>query len=168
MSALGLDGAARPSPRHFAGMDPNPYAPPRAELAHHLAPSVGWRLYLWLLVLILVPSYGYVLVTYGAEWIRGADIVDMAVTAVALIGLAGYAYSLRVGVAGFWKLWLPLELAWDVLYATVLEWIGIAGSIPGSESPDPISIAIGLGMLLPLWIGLYRYGYRSKALWDGA
>ena len=141
----------------------NPYTPPGADLADlELTPGrrIGWKVYLWLMVTLSAIA----LALFGQS-MQTADLAALAVTAVALVGLFGLAYRRRIGSRFFWRLWLPCEVVWDLAVVLVLTPAGLANQFPGTPTSAVEEVA-GLAILLPLYVGLYRYAYRSRELWS--
>jgi hypothetical protein len=147
-------------------LEQNPYQPPTAALEEPgsaVRPVVGWRLYSGFLVLTLA-SYPIL----GIDWLQELDVLDVLIGTTSLIGLCGYAFQRRIGASRFWQRWLPVAVVWDVLYELVLTPLGIAGQYPGAEPLEFFELAIVAALVITLYVGLYRYGSRSEALWSAA
>jgi hypothetical protein len=144
----------------------NPYRPPlSASSPEPPSRRIGWKVYQALLALSYV--FGYVLT--GVQWIQPFDVVDMIVTLVAMVGLFGFAYRRRLANAVFWRRWLPIQVAWDIVVVVFLAQIGLAHQVPGAgERSATFDLTVQLVFLLPLYIALFRYGFRSPELWDHA
>jgi hypothetical protein len=145
----------------------NPYEPPNAvleESAGSPRPAIGWRLYSAFLILMACLTYAVL----GVGWLQAADVLDLLISATSLAGLVGYAFQRCFGAARFWRQWLPLAVTWDALYEIVLTRAGIAGQLPDPNAvpSDFADLVIVVVLLVPVYVGLYRYGYRSDALWS--
>ena len=144
-------------------LERNPYEPPTAtleEVGTPTRPAIGWRLY-----------WGFLILTYagypvlGLAWIQAPDVLDILIGTTSLAGLFGYAFQRRIGVARFWRRWLLIAVAWDVFYELALTPMGLGGQYPGVEPMSLFELVIVVALILPLYIGLHRYGSRSDALW---
>lgn len=151
------------------GPDRNPYAPPTAELGdpgESRSRRLGWKAYFVVMLLLYPASY---LVT-GVGWMQLADFVDVAISMIALVGLFGFAYRRRIAARRFWRVWLPLEIVWDLSLLFLLIPAGIAYSIPDAApaSSSNWEEFSGFLFLIPLYIALYLYANRSPELWEKA
>ena len=144
----------------------NPYRPPASATNPAQRPSrrIGWRLYLGLLGL----SYALVYWMLGVGWMQTLDVVDGAATLVGFTGLFGYAYRRRLGSAVFWKRWLPVQVAWDLLVMLYLTGLGVVHALPEVASASLAEKALQLLFVLPLYVALFRYGFRSPEVWRDA
>lgn len=116
---------------------------------------------------LLLQSYAGLITLYHAwlyswGWVRGTrseaeDYLDLALTAVALAGILGFAYRRRLVGADLWKAIAVVFPAWNFVYQFHLE----GGSLALVGSWLPIHV-----MLLPGYVSLFLYGYRSEALWE--
>lgn len=91
-----------------------------------------------------------------------SDLVDYGTWLFSLIGVFGYAYSIGIIRKPLWQAWLPIVVLWDI------------GSMAYQQMHDPIEMEpwfiviialIAAIMLLPEYLALYLYGYRSNSLW---
>jgi hypothetical protein len=143
----------------------NPFAPPAggAEVADRPAGEVGWwwRAYCWLSLLGL----GYAVVANLSQP-KTLELIQLPVYAVGVLGLTGYAYRRRRFGRGFWVVWFPLQLCVDLVAIALSMWGWTDGgnrSIPARTVP---LWALGFAFTVPLYIALFRYAYRSGALWS--
>jgi hypothetical protein len=145
---------------------PNPYAAPRAAVVPpqgRTGRRLGWKIYFW--------GSGF-LVAAACLWIgfsepQPLDLVDLLLfTPTAYCGLFGYAYRRRIGQAAFWRTWFWVDLLWTCLLILALQPLGlvyVSDSEPvfGSE----LDFVFEIPFLVPLFVALYRYGFRSPELW---
>ncbi len=85
--------------------------------------------------------------------------------AVALLGLFGYAYEMRFLNVYTWRMLLPVILVWDATlaafsYAEIHSEISVE-----DQSLLYRSMAIGFILVIPQYIALYFYGFRSREIW---
>ena len=87
--------------------------------------------------------------------------------AVQIVGLFGYVYWRRLGVPLVWQAVFVASLmfeVWDVFHmSTDPEFQGT-----GYEGFIASTVAATLIIQVPMLIGLFLYGFRSKELWHGA
>jgi hypothetical protein len=80
-------------------------------------------------------------------------------------GLSGYVYRERWFGRRFWVVWFPLQL---VLHAATLV-VQLGQSWSWLVEPAPVRVlppALVVAFSIPLYVALYRYAHRSRALWD--
>ena len=118
-----------------------------------------WKIYAWFLAFLLAVGYG-VLIWEGIE-VR--DIVDMLISLVALIGVFGYAYKRKIISEDLWRVWFFVIIGWDIFYNLVLEDFTEFSEFTTIEIS--IVIIIMLILIIPEYIALFLYGFRSEALW---
>jgi hypothetical protein len=143
----------------------NPYRPPSAELVSdsRRAPRrLGWKVYFGFVALLTAIG----VMVEGVAWMQPLDALSYSGALVSLCGLFGYAFSRRIGTFQFWRIWLLVALLFDVLYETLLTELGLANQIPGSEPLQPVEWVVIIPLILPVYFGLYLYGYRSPELWQ--
>ena len=112
---------------------------------------MGWRIYLWVVVAILAVSW---LELFDGE-LTTHDLIDIPETLVAVTGLAGYAYQRAILFPLVWRVAIFLIPPWDIYYNLH------AGRALGEVFPV-------LGLVLPAYVALFLYGYRSKRIWAPA
>jgi hypothetical protein len=119
-----------------------------------------WKAYFWLMAALVVGAVIFNL--YFEETPAPSDIVDYGTWLFGLIGVFGFAYSKVIMSKRLWQVWLPIIVAWDVGVLTkqyVYEPVEM----------DPwlmVFVAVIAGVLvLPEYLALYLYGYRSGSLW---
>lgn len=124
------------------------------------APGGGLVGALWLgyWVLMVVLS-GFSLLT-GLD--HPLDLVEGVFHALSLVALWGWLRGIAIGTSGLWRgylvllmLSLRLRMAWSFFQ-------------PGGESAAEwgLVLVIVLGVNGPLWYALWRYGFRSEAIWQ--
>jgi len=147
--------------------DHNPFAAPGAELemAGPRRRRIGWKIYLFAMLGLLVPFYA----SMGVAWMQPMDIIDVCATSLGLVGLFGFAYRRRIGNRSFWRAWLPAQVLWDLALILILAPAGLANQFPDAEvSTTVLEDLVGLLVLVPLYAALYLYGHRSSEVWATA
>jgi hypothetical protein len=147
--------AARARPPTLGGRPLNSALDTMSPAPPLSAKGLGWRIYLG--VLVVVASLAIV---FGAK--NPSDISMTLFNSVAVIGLWGYVYDLPMGWREFWMIYFPLS----VISPAYGVWEFAMG--PGAPWPLTLWLAAFVLMLLnvPLWIGLWRYAFRSPAIWS--
>jgi hypothetical protein len=106
----------------------------------------------------------------GFAWMRAADWIDLLVGVVGAAGLCAYAFSKRLGRERFWRVFAIAQPCWDLVFLLGLTPLGLAGEVPDSEPETSaeyaVTLVFSLALLAPVWLALFRYGYRSPALWQ--
>ena len=134
----------------------NPYAPPGADLNPVRAPSskrTGWKIYAWGLAAFLIGAFVFTLPEMGVT-----DVVDYAVSTVGIVGLFGFAYRRPLLRRQVWALWSVLLPAWDVVMGAWLH-------SSSSGTTGRVGYFVAMTLLLPEYLALARYAYRSPQLW---
>jgi hypothetical protein len=143
--------------------DNNPYEAPNAPLDRHETPSRphrGWRFYFWLMSALFVVAVGFELFQPSDD--RFVTVVDYLAWGFSLVGLFGYAYRRIILRREIWRTWLPLVLIWDSGVLLRQFWREDLG--------DDVALFVAIVAfttlaVIPQYVALYRYGYRSPELW---
>lgn len=115
-----------------------------------------WKIYFCCLTALLVVLY---VITFSTPVKGIPTYLDVPISVVALVGLYGYAFKKRIGNDNFWKMWFFVIVLWDAFYNLVLpEWAVF-------QPVDLVAILIGYGIIVPGYLALYLYGFRSQPLW---
>ena len=112
-----------------------------------------WKTYFWLVAGLLVVDVVRFPLHYS-ETLELTDIVDYGTWLFSLIGLFGFAYSKIILSKRLWQVLLPIVVLWDIRI-----WINL-------YAYESVGVAVVAGILiLPEYLALYFYGYRSNPLW---
>lgn len=84
------------------------------------------------------------------------DFLDYLLWAIALLGVWAYSYQKKIFSRQFWKYFLPTIFFWDVLISH-----REIKSDPGLLESMFLVIIILLLFLIPEYLALYRYAYKS-------
>jgi hypothetical protein len=121
-----------------------------------------WKIYFFILSL-LYTAYMVAAILYPeAMELESIDYFDLGFALLALVGVFGYAFRRTVLSKNVWKLYLPFIILWDIGFATLRnEWIG------GKDLMYEIMALIIIVLtLIPQYVALFRYGFRSAQLWE--
>ena len=122
--------------------------------------SSGWKIYFWIIALQLLG------VPIGAYYFSSISIMDIAnwvFVALGVVGLYGFVYQKALLTEKFWKLFLPAFVIWDILFLVI--WL------PNQVTQEPVdsyeikTLFIFL-IVLPQYIGIYRYAFNRLELWQ--
>jgi hypothetical protein len=141
----------------------NPYKPPSAPLGSDQAASQrrrGWRIYFWLMTALLLAAVVAEIVVPADDLLINA--ADYVLSGFSLVGLFGYAHRRIIFKQLIWRAWLPLILVWDL--GVMLRHFA-RGDLGGDAATVVTVILFGTLVVVPLYVALYRYGYRSSELW---
>ncbi|MBN1932656.1 MAG: hypothetical protein JW786_13720 [Desulfobacterales bacterium] len=119
----------------------------------------GWKIYFWFVAALLALKYVslfFIDESFYKYFTRPIPIIPLA-------GLYGYAYRKTIIGAVFWKIWLFLILILEVVYhiivgRTILSQQDIVFAI--------ILRSILFVIMLPEYIALYFYAFKSQELWE--
>ena len=125
-----------------------------------LGTKFWWKTYFWLMAALVVGAVFSGL--HFSETPELSDVVDYGTWLFSLIGVFGFAYSKIIMNKRLWQVWLPIVVLWDV------------GVLAKQYVYEPVEmepwflalLAVIAGVLiLPEYLALYFYGYRSNPLW---
>ena len=126
-----------------------------------------WKLYFYLAVLLTV-GVGATpfLVSSDITAYTLRDIALWPLYVAQLVGLYGYVYVRRIGSCRIWQL---------IFVVSMLDAFWMAYEFTTSASPAELGslfvvtvAAAAAVLILPLWLALYSYAFRSESLWANA
>lgn len=119
-------------------------------------------MYLWVIVALSCAGY-----LENASSLTPFDVAILLLSLPGLLGLFGYAYARPFLRQRIWGVWLWLQPLIDAA-----SWIAASFGLGAFAQPVGESwsayIGIGVALSLPQYVALFRYGYRSQALWERA
>ena len=114
----------------------------------------GWKIYcaflgVWLLVMYIVVT-GHFRLIY---------IADVSITLPSYLGVLGYAFETKIGWRGLWQVLCFVFPGWDLVFNFLLspESLNDVGILP---------VAIGILLLVPAYVALWRYAFRCFSIWS--
>ena len=119
-----------------------------------------YKAYFWVLVILLIPS---ILLARESNTFYIYLIIDFTVSIVSLIGLYGYVFQKHIFRPITWKIWLFIFVCWEVFYFYLTM---MTVNIENPVGIYIVSCIMFLTLMLPLFIAIYLYGYKSDRLWD--
>ena len=137
---------------------------------------MGWKIYFWIYILLTV--VGTVLIAaaflgilfpqeagslFDEPW-TWLDWLNMVLPVISIFGLFGLAYQKTIGKQSFWKWWFVFILIFDTSY-TVHEYLTGVYDTEGMQFVT-ISYSLLVVFLIPYYVALLLYGYKSEELWN--
>jgi hypothetical protein len=103
--------------------------------------------------------------TYARPMLSSLYVINLAVSTIGALGLFGYAWRRRLFRRGLWRAWTVIQPVRD----SFGMWVAVPMGLGAGGAPEGPSVAYRLAVLaflLPLYIALFRYGFRSETLWS--
>ena len=113
--------------------------------------KIIWNIYAWPLTLLLVISF-----FMAVDKPVLLFVIDTLLSILALTTLHLHIWEKKLLSTWFWKIFAFVFLAWDFILNILLEPLR-------SGEPFDSTLLIVPVILLPLYIALFRYGFRN---WD--
>ncbi len=117
-----------------------------------------WKIYAIVMTVILLIAYFFTF-RYGMQTL---DYVDLPVSIIALIGVYGFAFRIRLISYWIWRVWLLVVLGWNGYY----NFYDALISVPEYSPFILTGMVLAFVVLVPEYIALFLYGFRSSSLWD--
>ena len=122
-----------------------------------------WRIYSVALALILLPTYSIIMKASPGIF----DYLDMIVSVGALMGFVGFAYEFRIISMKLWKIYFFLVIAWDLFYNIIISMVlNLAVHLPYEGKTSWLGALVSFAIIIPEYIALFLYGYKSELLWE--
>jgi hypothetical protein len=148
-------------------LETNPYKPPAATLETGNAPkkrAVWWKIYFWFMVASQSIYCVAILAAPEAMKVEPSDYFDAGFYVGVLLAVYGYVYYKRVFNRKTWQFFFPFILLWDIWSVIVNgDWEQWRQSGPVMLT---VLVVFVVGLMIPQYIALFRYGFREQALWE--
>lgn len=118
---------------------------------------MGWKIYFFILTGLLLVLYA---ITFSGPLEGVLHYLDVPISMVALLGIYGYAFKRPIGHYNLWKIWFFVIVLWDGFYNLIPFKAAVF------QPSDLVAILIGYGIIIPGYVALYLYGFRSQSLWE--
>ena len=109
-----------------------------------------WNIYAWPISLLLVVTYSDLFREF-----KLLQCIDLIVSIPSLLALHFYIWDKKIGKATYWKRYLFVFFAWELVFNLFLEPMKEWKKL---DSHEWIIVPV---ILLPLYVGLIRYSYRK-------
>lgn len=119
-----------------------------------------WKIYVWFIIVstiaICIDS-----ILVGMDF---RNIIDHLINFVSLLGLFGYVYQKQFFVQLFWKIWLAVDVLWNLISIPYVldqdDWTML------QSSEGAIVTTVILLLIIPTYAALYRYAFKMKEFWN--
>jgi len=122
-----------------------------------------WKGYFAFSVYAVIVSSLYVPTITSLTYV---DVLDFAVSLVAVVGLYGFVYSVRIGKVVFWRYFFYLALLESLVFCLLIPLFG--GSRYGREFHLEPAYPVELLYIGIMLYALNLYAYKRPALWKRA
>lgn len=120
-----------------------------------------WQIY-WILDMLFM-FYVFVIMLSPHEIVLTTiDYIDYCFAMFALVGMFGFSFKKTVLNPTVWRFYLPFIILWDIGYTFTRP----IKSDDGLSMYHFVALAFMIVILLPLYIALFLYGFRSHLLWS--
>jgi hypothetical protein len=128
---------------------------------------IWWKAYFFLALALTIGGVGLALFFGEGKETAWWERIYIPLYVIQIIGLFGFVFSRRLGVAALWQLVFLASVAHE---AWNLSSMASDSELRGSAHAGLLlsTIAASLVLQLPMLIGLFLYGFRCKGLWHGA
>ncbi len=122
--------------------------------------NVKWKIYFWFLVVMMICGYSSMFSAHNIIY----DYFDIPFSVLGLVGLFCYAYQKRLFRPKVWKICLFLIVTWEI-FNTFFVPFHLNREFVGQRE-EFYAKFISLFIVLPAYISLFLYGFRSKNIWQ--
>lgn len=120
-----------------------------------------WKIYFWIVAVLLLLSFVIAIVVENKSSVLLA--VDISLGLIAIAGMYGYVYQIRILKQKFWRLYFPFMIVWELLYSIVYNtFFNYSGSI---NLRYIAGMSFAYLLVMPMFLSLYRYSYSLKEFW---
>ena len=124
-----------------------------------------WIIYFWIIaILVVFTALGRIYLYFRTDEVKFYDLVESAISLVAIAGLHGYVYQSAYLSPFFW------QIAWTLLLVT---WLASLRGRKNREMINKIGVKKGVAVILattiigfPTLVGLFNFAFLSYRLWD--
>jgi len=125
-----------------------------------------WQAYFFLALVLTVAGLALPFFIEASAETAWWEWMYMPIYVVQLIGLFGFVFSRRLGIPPIWQAVFLISLAYE---AWSLFSMATDPELNGTGYGFLVmTVATTLLLQLPMLVGLFLYGFRCKALWQGA
>lgn len=144
-------------------MSQNPVEPPESKVntqRRSLRYPLLWKGYLIFSVYVAVATSLYV---PTMEQLSYFDVLDFGVSLVAVLGLYGFVYGVKIYKVVFWRYFTYLFLLESVLFCLLLPAFGVERYGRGFQFN--VFYLLEIAYVLPMIYALNMYSYKRPRLW---
>lgn len=125
---------------------------------------IGWKIYL--IAIFLLASWTLLDELTESSQFDLISFADQIFLFSGFVGVFGYSFRRRLFQPKFWRTLLPIVVVWDI-------WLGLDSfkEFHSVLNQDEVWIAymalvFALVLIVPTYVALYLYGYRSRNIWE--
>jgi hypothetical protein len=126
-----------------------------------------WKAYFFLALTLTIAGLALPLFVDEGRELGWWEWIYLPLYAVQIVGLFGFVYSRRLAIPPLWQFVFVASVIYEVwdLFS-----MAIAPELKGTGHTGFLvtNVAAALLLQVPMLIGLFLYGFRSKELWRGA
>lgn len=144
-------------------MSQNPFEPPESKInsgRRSLKYPLLWKAYLIFSVYVAVATALYVPTMQQLSYF---DVLDFGVSLVAVLGLYGFVYAVRIYKVVFWRYFFYLLLLESILFCLLLPLFGVERY--GRSFQFNIFYLLEIAYFVPMLYALNMYAYKRPQLW---
>jgi hypothetical protein len=123
-----------------------------------------WKIYFFLALVLTFAEFVLLLFVDDGRTLVWWEWAYVPLYTIQIVGLFGFVYRHRLAIPLLWKFAFVASVAYEVW-----ELLSIATD-PQLHGADQAiffvaTVAMGLALQVPMLLGLFLYGFRSKELW---
>lgn len=144
-------------------MSQNPFEPPESKVnasRRSLKYPLVWKAYLIFSVYVAVATSLYV---PALEQLSYFDVLDFGVSLVAVLGLYGFVYGVKIHKVVFWRYFFYVLLLESILFCLLLPLFGAERY--GRSFQFNVFYLLELAYLAPMLYAVNMYAYKRPQLW---
>jgi hypothetical protein len=144
-------------------MSRNPYEPPESKVGERQRTSryvYLWKAYFVFSLYAAIVSSVYVPTISSLSYF---DVLDFAISLVAVVGIYGFVYSVKVGNVVLWRYFFYLALIESVIFCLFLPLFGAERY--GREFLFDVFYLVELSYIGVMLYALNMYAYKSPRIW---
>jgi hypothetical protein len=123
--------------------------------------SHGYKWYFFLFFALLVAAYIDIFVNNEATTF---DYFDFPITLLGVFGLFGYTFKKQILSITTWKIYSVVIVVWDIIGLFIYPQQHLI--VESSLLVKIIGFMFMIGLMMPYYIAIYLYGYKSKSIWN--
>lgn len=113
-----------------------------------------WKIYFW--IVLINGAIAYIWYQFSRLW----EIIDLPIFVISMVGLYVYIWKKEVFSKNFWKVFFPIQIAWNIFYFYLNS---LPEKVQSAYDLSPFIIStITIIFYIPLFLALYRLAYNNK------
>lgn len=144
-------------------MSRNPYEPPESKVGERQRTSrriYFWKAYFVFSVYAAIVSSVYIPTISSLNYV---DVLDFAISLIAVVGIYGFVYSVRIGDVVLWRYFFYLALLESVVFCLLLPLLGAERY--GRNFQFDLFYLVELSYIGIMLYALNMYAYKCPRIW---